>query len=336
MGSDQPDADAHNRLVLVTGGAGFLGTRTVDRLRSAGHPVAVLDDGSGGKADRLRRFDADPKIRLYRVDLRDRTAVATVCERDRPWAVIHLAARHFIPFCEAHPQQTWQVNVEGTRSLVDALASYPPRRFLFASTAEVYREAASPHREEDPLGSATVYGRSKIAAEQVLRETLASWDTDLVIGRLFNLYGPDPTAAHLIPSIAAQVATGDDLQLGDLTTVRDFVYVEDAAAAVVELVVRAPGGVYNIGTETATSGEDLVELVAKLLGRDLTVTVDPDRLRQHSRHALIAARTKLRRALPWWPATPLDVGLKNVLDSHGGDPTRRPHLGQSTGREGPP
>ncbi len=82
MGVEQPNTETHDRLVLVTGGAGFLGTRTVQQLRSAGHPVAVLDDGSGG---------------------------------------------------------TWQINVEGTRNLLDALTSCPPRRFLFASTAEVYR-----------------------------------------------------------------------------------------------------------------------------------------------------------------------------------------------------
>ncbi|MGH3328959.1 MAG: NAD-dependent epimerase/dehydratase family protein [Streptomycetales bacterium] len=334
MGVEELDTDAHDRLVLVTGGAGFLGTRTVQRLRSAGHPVAVLDDGSGGTLDRFDQLETDPTVRVHRVDLCDRDAVATVCERERPWAVVHLAARHFIPFCETHPQQAWQVNVEGTRNLLDALTSCQPRRFLFASTAEVYRQSASPHREDDPLLSPTVYGRSKLAAEQFLRETTLRWDTSLVLARLFNLYGPRHTVPHLIPTIVTQAMTGDHLRLGDLTTVRDFVYVDDAAAAIVGLLTRGADGPYNVGSGTTTSGEDMVELVAKLLGRDLTVALDPGRLRRHNRHALIADPTRLSRLLPWWPATPLDVGLRYVIDPNRHKPVLRAPTRQAAVQEG--
>lgn len=334
MGGEQPNIETHDRLVLVTGGAGFLGTRTVQELRSAGHPVVVLDDGSGGTLKRFDQLKADSTVRIHRVDLRDRDTVSAVCERERPWAVVHLAGRHFVPFCEAHPKETWQINVEGTRNLLDALIPCQPRRFLFASTGEVYRESASPHREGDPLSSPTVYGRSKLAAEQLLQQTTSRWDTRVVIARLFNLYGPHHTVPHLIPTIVAQALAGDRLRLGDLTTLRDFSYVNDAASAIVELLARGPSGTYNIGTGIATSGENLVELVATLLGRDLTVVLDPRRLRRLNRHTLVADRTKLSGLLPWWPATPLDEGLEYVISAHRNNATPQATMGRATGQEG--
>jgi UDP-glucose 4-epimerase len=312
----QPDSETNDRLVLVTGGGGFLGTRTVQRLRSAGHPVVVLDDGSGGTGTRLDQLAADPSIRVHRVDLCDRDSVAAVCQQERPWAVVHLAGRHFIPYCEAHPEETWQINVEGTLNLLDALTARPPQRFLFASTAEVYSVSTSPHHEDDPLSSTTMYGRSKLVAEQLLQETTFR---HIVIARLFNLYGTHHTVPHLIPTIVTQAVASDHLRLGDLTTVRDFVYVDDAASAIVELITRALSGTYNIGTGTATTGERIVELVAKLLARDLTVALDPRRLRRINRRTLVADPTKLSAQLPWWPATPLDEGLESVIDAH-------PHL----------
>lgn len=335
MWVEPPNAETHDRLVLVSGGAGFLGTRTVRQLRLAGYPVAVLDDGSGGTLKRLDQLEADSTLRVYHVDLRDQAKVAAVCERERPWAVVHLAGRHFIPFCEAHAKETWQINVEGTRNLLDAVTSCQPRRFLFASTAEVYRESTSPHREDGPLSSPTVYGRSKLAAEQLLQENTSPWDTRVVIARLFNLYGPHHTVPHLIPTIVAQAISGDRLRLGDLTTVRDFVFVDDAASAIVELLTCGPGGTYNIGTGTATSGENVVELVAKLLDRDLTVVLDQRRLRRINRRTLVADPAKISGLLPWWPATPLDEGLENVIDAHRNNATQEVTMGRAAAQEGP-
>jgi UDP-glucose 4-epimerase len=273
----------------------------------------VVDDGSGGTAEQLNQLAEDPFVRVHRIDLRDRPGIAAVCRRERPWAVVHLAGRHFIPDCQARPTEAWQVNVEGTRNLLDALAAWPPHRFLFASTAEVYRESTTPHSEDDPLGSTTVYGRSKIAAERLLEATTFRC---VVIARLFNLYGPHDTVSHLIPSIITQAVTGQRLRLGDLGTARDFVYVDDAASAVVELITRGFSGTYNIGTGTAITGEHLVKRVAKLLGRSLSVTRDPRRLRPTDRRTLAADPTKVNTLLPWWPATPLDVGLESVIDAH--------------------
>ncbi|MGL5824072.1 MAG: NAD-dependent epimerase/dehydratase family protein, partial [Nocardioides sp.] len=151
--------------ILITGGAGLLGTGVVDILRARGLAVAILDDGSGRTHDRLDQLDSDPLVRVHRVDLRDVPAVAAVCRDERPSVVVHLAGRHFIPYCNTHPDETWEVNVDGTRNLLAALAPHPLRHLLFASTADVYRPAAAAHREDHTLESPTIYGRSKLAAE---------------------------------------------------------------------------------------------------------------------------------------------------------------------------
>lgn len=318
MGEKAAGTDAvreASRRVLVTGGAGLLGTSVVHLLQAEGHRVAVLDDGSGGTCQRLDEFTANPTIAVHRVDLRDRAAVADVCVRERPWAVIHLAGRHFIPYCEAHPQETWDVNVEGTATLLDALRHRPPRHLVFASTADVYQESSFAHKEGDPLEPPTVYGRSKLAAERLLEDSALSGATRIVTARLFNLYGLHHTVDHLIPTIVMQALGGSRLHLGDLTTVRDYMYVDDAAAAMVGFLAGQASGVYNIGTGVSHSGKAVVELTAKLLGRDLAVECDARRLRRHNRLALMADPAKLRAFLPFWSATQLDEGLQRVIDT---------------------
>ncbi|MGL5824373.1 MAG: NAD-dependent epimerase/dehydratase family protein [Nocardioides sp.] len=303
--------------ILISGGAGLLGTGVIDILRARGLAVAVLDDGSGGTHDRLDQLDSDPMIRVHRVDLRDVSAVAEACRDESPSMVVHLAGRHFIPYCNAHPEETWEVNVDGTRNLLAAIAPNPPQRLVFASTADVYRPALAAHREAHPLESPTIYGRSKLAAEQLLVASCATSGVPLTIARLFNLYGPHHTVDHLIPTVVAQAIAGNHLDLGDLTTLRDFVYVDDAAAAIVDLLTEQASGIYNVGTGTAASGEDVVGLVGKLLNRELNVVRDQSRLRTHDRAVLVADPSKLRSLLRWWPATPLDEGLRKVIAAQG-------------------
>jgi UDP-glucose 4-epimerase len=315
MGVPGPTAHTYDRLVLVTGGAGFLGSGVVHHVSAAGHPVAVVDDGSGGTRTRMEELGGDPAVTVHPVDLRKPAELAGICRAERPWAVVHLAGRHFIPYCEEHPQETWQVNVEGTRNLLDALAAAPPSWFVLASTADVYRESARPHGEEDPVGASTVYGRSKTAAERLVGRAASCWGTRAAVARLFNLYGPGDTVEHLIPTVVRQAVASELLYLGDITTVRDFVHVDDAAAALAALMGREAHGIYNIGTGIPASGENVVELVGTLLGKNLAVKQDRRRLRSHNRRALVADARRLARLLPWWPATPLGKGVSDMVNA---------------------
>ncbi len=296
------------RPVLVTGGAGFLGIPLVRRLRQRGLPVVVLDNGSAGTLHRLAEFRDDPGTRCCVVDLCDRVRLRGAVARTEPVAVAHLAALHFIPGCERTPDRTEEVNVAGTQNL---LACVPkPARFLMTSTAAVYAPSARPHREEDELGPIEVYGRCKLAAEDLVREQRGP---DVTVARLANLYGTGDPHPHLIPEILRQAKTADVLRLGALNESRDYLHVEDAADAVTRLLVDAPTGTYNVGTGRATTGARLLEIIGDLTGRALVGELDPARLRAAPRPTCTVDPGLIARVLPGWAPRPLVDGLGELV-----------------------
>ena len=302
------------RQVLVTGAAGFLGVNLITELRRRGMGVVALDDGSAGTWPRLTAFADDPGVLCHRVDIRDAQALADAWPHDGAWAVVHLAARHFIPDCQANPEATWQTNVDGTANVLAVAAQRPPARFLLASTADVYAVGLGPHREDDETAPETVYGRTKQIAEAMVRQAAADQaDTGYLTARLFNLYGPRPTVEHLIPAVVRQALAGDQLELGNLDSARDYVFVQDAATALADLLTAPVTGVVNVGTGIATTGQGLVALTEQLLGRRFAVAQDPSRMRPSDRPCLVAAPDRLKTLLPWWPATPLEEGLALTL-----------------------
>jgi len=302
------------RRVLVTGAAGFLGINLIDELRYRDYEVVAVDDGSAGTWHRLEELADDPGVTVRPADICDRQALAAAWPEDGVWGVVHLAARHFIPDCQAHPEQTWRTNVTGTANVLALVARKPPARFLLASTADVYAAGDRPHREDDEIAPESIYGRTKQLGEAMVSHAAAAREeTAFLTGRLFNLYGPRPTVDHLIPVIARQALAGDRLALGNLDSFRDYVFVADAAAALAELLESEATGVVNIGTGIGTDGHGVVAKAGHTLGRTLAIDCDPARLRPSDRHCLVADPERLTSLVPWWPATTLDEGLAAVL-----------------------
>lgn len=297
--------------VLVTGAAGFLGIPVVRALRARGYRVVAVDNGSAGTLGRLEEFRCDKHVMCRVLDIQDGDSLRALVEFEKAWGIVHLAARHFIPDCEQHPVETLNINVVGTQQLLEACAAGRPHRFVFASTGDVYGPARVACAEDAPVGPIGVYGCSKLLGEWLLREE--AWrmpDCRMVVARLFNAYGPGDGNPHLIPEILAQARDGDHLTLGDLDATRDFVFVDDAAEALMMLLIDAPAGVYNVGTGHSITGRELVGLIQALTGRAFTFSVDPSRLRRHPRRFLCADASKLRLLAPWWPRTHLVTGLK--------------------------
>ena len=299
--------------VLVTGGAGFLGVAVVRRLRRAGHPVAVLDDGRAGTLHRFRQLGDDPGVSLHPADVCDPVAVAGVHALVRPWAVVHLAAMHFVPECERQPALMRRINGGGTACMLDAWARHRPNRFVFASSAAVYAATGAPLPETAPVAPRNGYGWSKVVAENMVQHRAARAGVTALIVRLFNLYGPAPTTAHLIPTVLAQAHRGGPVRLGDLSTVRDYVFRDDAADAVVALLGCGVAGVVNIGTGAGTSGAELVGELGRVLGRRLELAFDPARVRPRDHPYLVADPGRLRGLLPRWQPLPLAEGLRRTV-----------------------
>ena len=307
------------RVVLVTGGAGFVGVPTVRRLCERGFEVVVADNFAVGSASRLDQLVSSAAVKVVQLDVRDAGAVAALVRQTAPWGAIHLAALHYIPYCVAHPAETMAVNVLGLQHVLDALGESSAQRFVFASTGDVYRPGLHPHREEDETAPTSIYGASKLTGEWMVRLWRAGGSAAApVVARLFNVYGPGETNPHVIPHLCQSMHRGDDLPLGNVDAKRDYTYVDDVAVALVALLESDAGDVtVNVGAGHSWSVAEVVDRLARLTGRDLRVCVEADRLRPSDRPDLRADPARLRQLVPGATATSLDTGLRLLLEAEG-------------------
>jgi UDP-glucose 4-epimerase len=283
-----------SRRVLVTGGAGFIGSHLVERLVAAGERVATIDDLSRG-----RRTWLHPDVELHQVDLRDGDAVRRVVAGTSPDAVVHLAALHFIPAVEGAPELAWDVNVNGTRTLLDALARLPPELLLFASTAAVYPDLRGPIAETCSPQPLDVYGMTKLEGERLVAEFQAGTGTRCIVARVFNVIGRHETNPHVVPEIVRQLRDGSlVVRLGRLDSRRDYTDVLDVAAALHALLSppSASAATFNLGSGRSVSVAELVHACEQVLGRPVDIVVEPERRRAHGRAERVADARRQRAA----------------------------------------
>ncbi|MCP3915486.1 MAG: NAD-dependent epimerase/dehydratase family protein [bacterium] len=272
--------------VLVTGGAGFIGSRLVSELMGAGRRVVVVDDYSSGRRDRLQ--SAAPMLAV--ADIGAPGVLAGLLADERPGCIVHLAARVGVRRVLADPEGCRDENLRGVGRLVRALAEMPAGyrpRLLAASTSEVYREKRAPLDEGDPLRPLDGRGRwayaaSKRRAEQELDHARAwtSGSGPLHL-RFFNVVGPgqDADQGMVLPTFVEQALAGEPVTVhGDGDQVRTFAHVDDVARDLASLVVREtmPGGALNLGGTAVCTMEELARCVVRIAGsRSEIVRVDP-------------------------------------------------------------
>ena len=310
-----------NMRVLVTGGAGFIGSHLVDVLMARGYAVTVLDNLSTGSRDNLKAHLANPNFRFIEGDIRDGAAVKRALSGAE--AVVHEAAMISVPLSIEDPALAHEVNVEGTLSLLRASLDVGVRRFVYASSSGVYGEASHlPIAEDAPLNPLSPYASSKLAAEESCRIFFELEGLPTVCLRYFNVYGPRQTAGEYA---GVMVRFSERLQkdqppiiYGDGQQTRDFVYVDDAVEATVSALERdgVAGEVVNIGTGKATSINELCELFLRLTGKvHLKPLREPPRIGD-IRHSQ-ADISKARKLLGFKPKVQLELGVKKLLESRG-------------------
>ncbi len=300
--------------VLITGGAGFIGSHVVPRMLASGAHVAVIDNLSFGHADLLPQDTS--RLQFYQVDIRDRAAMATVFQEFRPEAVIHLAAIHFIPYCNQHPVEAADVNIMGTDGVLAICEEMQPQLVFVASTAAVYPIREGANREDMPTGPTDIYGISKLTNEWQAELFQRRTGIPTVVGRFFNAYGPNETNPHVIPEIIRQLREGKRrLMLGNIEPKRDFIHTSDLARAIDMLVRCHENGfdVFNIGTGREVSVAEIVAICENILGERITIVPDPARIRKAERMHLLADNHKLRQLTGWQPQVDLRDGLAALL-----------------------
>ena len=302
-----------SKKVLITGGAGFIGSALSKHLQELGHDVFVLDNLSFGR----RQLAGVPDDRFFQCDIRDRKGVNEVFDATRPNWVLHLAAVHFIPYCNQHPAEAADININGTISVLDAAQSKGSVEQVFvASTAAVYPIADGAMDEEHELGPMDIYGTTKLATEKLACEFHLRSQIPTIVGRFFNAFGPNETNPHLFPEIQRQVlADARTLQLGNLDPKRDYIHTEDMSRAMSALLGQGIKGydTFNIGRGIEYSVREVVEAFERQLGEKLTIEVDQARVRKVERMHLLADVRKLKLVTGWEPNWSIDEGVATLL-----------------------
>ncbi len=259
--------------VLITGGAGFIGSHLVEECLSRGWEVHVLDSLVSGKASYIHH----PGVVLYTESIVARIEIDEVFDY-----VFHLAAEPYIPYSYMAPRLFCETNIIGTLSVLDYAKRTGVKRVLVVSTSEVYGTCSpgTELTEKSPLNPISTYAVTKLAADRL---SIARWHEDkvpVIIFRPFNCFGPRATQEYVIPEIIAQAIRGDTIKLGNTESVRDFSYVADTAWAMAECIEKGTlGEVYHYGSGLYRDIGSIVVDVENILNKRLKIVRDEGRFR---------------------------------------------------------
>ncbi len=307
--------------VLVTGGAGFIGSHLVDLLVENGHPVYVLDDLSTGNLGNLERWSGEHLLKCIRGDIRrpleDSLTPSALGDGPTITTVFHLAARVDVTTSFEQPKEDMEVNYIGTLNVLDFALRAGAKRVVFSSSASVYGDVQElPVTEDASPNPLSPYGLDKLASEHLLRLYSEQFGIRTCSLRFFNVFGPRQNPANPYSGVISkfiQAAMGGDplLIYGDGAQTRDFVYVKDVAEALYRAATSGIKGVYNVGSGKETSIMELARQVVKLSGKGSKM-VHLDRRKGEILRSL-SSIDKIASGSGWEPGTDLAEGLKATM-----------------------
>ena len=298
--------------ILVTGGAGFIGSHIVDAYIQEGHRVVVLDNLSTGKREQVH-----PDAAFYHIDLMD-SAVKDIFERETIEAVNHHAAQISVTQSVANPSFDAEINIVGSLKLLEYAAAHKVRKFIFASTGgALYGEQDYfPANEEHPTHPLSPYGIAKLTVERYLNYYRDNFNIQPAVLRYSNVYGPrqDPHGEAGVVAIFCQQLLKDQnpVIFGDGEQTRDFVSVFDVVNASLKALSEKCTGTYNVGTGKETSVNSIAASLIKASGKSLSPQHNPPRMGEQRRSSIDYG--KFNKDHGWQPNQPLDEGLQHTFD----------------------
>ncbi len=302
--------------VIVTGGAGFIGSMVCRLLVERGEDVVVIDSLRNGKPELIQALG--PQARLFEADIRDTDAVRKIIKDVKPRGLCHLAAIHFIPYCNKYPLEALDINVKGTLSVLEACKIEPPDMVVIASTAAVYGISDEPNLETDIPAPLDIYGISKYTCEYLGQLYSANTEQPCIAARIFNAIGPNETNPHIVPELINQLIRGQTtVSLGNLEPRRDYIDTRDLAAALISALDYKQDGfdVFNVGTGNEYSVKDIVEMCEQIIDRKIKIEQSSRLVRKVDRMHLCANFNKIHQATGWKPKIKIQDTLRELVET---------------------
>ena len=307
--------------ILVTGADGFIGSHLTEELVKQGYEVRAFvfynSFNSWGWIDSFPE-EIKNKIEIFAGDIRDPNGIRVAMESCD--TVFHLAALIGIPFSYHSPDSYVDTNIKGTLNILQAAKLLNTKRVLVTSTSEVYGTAQYvPIDEKHPFQGQSPYSATKIGADRIAESFYRSFELPVTIVRPFNTYGPRQSARAVIPTIISQLLNSiEEIILGDLTPIRDFVYVKDTVNGFIEIAKsqKTIGEEINIATQSEISIGDLAQTIINIINPQAKIICDKQRIRPEKSEVkrLCGSNEKLKKLTNWQQMYSLKDGLKETID----------------------
>jgi dTDP-glucose 4,6-dehydratase len=305
--------------ILITGGAGFIGSAFVRLVMAkTGWRVVNLDKLTyAGNPENLASIAGDSRYRFVHGDICDASLVESLIVDESPDAIVHFAAESHVDRSILSPEPVIRTNLHGTFTMLEAARRHKLRRFIHVSTDEVYGSLASPVEatEEFPLNPSSPYSASKAGSDLLARSYFVTFGLPVVITRASNNYGPYQFPEKLVPLMIANAFEDRELPIyGDGMQVRDWLYVDDHCRGILAVLEHGRDGeIYNIGGNRSLPNLEVVHKVLALTGKpESLIRYVADRLGHDVRYAL--SSEKLMRETPWRPVTDFETGLARTIE----------------------
>jgi len=309
-----------NEHVLVTGGAGFIGSHLTEKLVELGAKIKVLvhynSRNDWGYLEFLSKDILD-QIEIFPGDVQDPYSVQKAV--DGCTIVFHLASLIAIPYSYVAPASYVETNVKGTLNVMEACLKAEVNRIVHTSTSETYGTALYvPIDEKHPLQGQSPYSASKIGADKVVESYFRSFDLPVSTLRPFNTFGPRQSARAVIPTIISQALTSEVVELGSLDPVRDLTYVKDTVFGFIKMAEseKVIGEVINIGNGRGITVGELAQKIISLIDKDIQIRTSDIRIRPEKSEVmrLICDNSKAEAFMDWKPTYTLEDGLKETIE----------------------
>ncbi|MDB4490002.1 NAD-dependent epimerase/dehydratase family protein [bacterium] len=333
--------------IVVTGGAGFIGSTLVRSLLDNGHQVTVVDDNSYGDITNLPS-EVKSNLVLRWIDIREKAELASLFKQIQPDAVAHLAAIAPLPDCQSDPSNAYSVNVGGTLQVLEACRYTNVQKVVFASTGALYENNPIKHREEDCVNPDLIYPMTKYHAEQICKSYVKNYGLDITMLRLFNVYGVLQSKTRKHPAFMGYLTNciKNNLPIkfyNNKNTARDYINVKDVVRAFKILIEEQPKNAnckhINIGSGKAHTVTDLLEQFKVNLSDKInydfdfgfaepiqfwdkypelqngTFNLDKSRLEHEVVHPTLADNLLASELLNWQPTISIEEGIKEICDT---------------------